>query len=166
MRKITSIVLATLIVLTVIIYYISAQESTELPTINMKLYFLNNDGQSLVPEARTTEHTGDIIEQIKLVLIELSRGPFSSLLPTLPRETEVREVFLDEKGCVYIDFSRELMRNHPGGTEAEIATVSSIVGTLTQTFPKDIRKVKILIDGREVDTIAGHVDVSRPITAF
>jgi germination protein M len=143
-----------------------AQEIEELPTIDMKLYFLDPSGQRLVPESRTVEYTGGIIEQVKLVLIELIRGPFTNLLPTVPRSTEVREVFIDEKGCAYIDLSRELLRDHPGGTDGEVSTVDSIIRTLTETFPRDIRKVKILIDSKEADTIAGHVDISRPIVPF
>ena len=78
----------------------------------------------------------------------------------------MREVFLDEKGCAYVDFSRAISEKHLGGTSGELATIASIVNTLAANFPEEIRKVRILIDGKEARTIAGHIDISRPIFPF
>jgi len=141
-----------------------AQDSMDLDTIDMSLYFLDSEGQKLVPERRTVEYSGDITDQIKLVLIELIKGPVTGLAPTMPQGVDVREVFLDEKDCAYIDFSRTLSQNHPGGITGEMVTIGSIVNTLTSTFPKKIKKVRILIDGREVSTIAGHIDIMKPFS--
>lgn len=144
----------------------SAQDLPEPGTVNMSLYFLDNEDQRLVPERRTVDFSGNIIDQIKITIIELIRGPLTSLVPTVPREVELREVFLDEKGCAYLNFSRALSQNHPGGTTGEMITVASIVKTLTSTFPKEIHKVQILIDNRESKSIAGHIDISKPISPF
>ncbi len=54
---------------------------------------------------------------------------------------------------------RELARNHPGGSIDEILTVYTIVNALTDNLPA-ITAVQILIDGHEVDTLAGHVDLA------
>ncbi len=144
----------------------SAQDLQEPETINVSLYFLDIENQRLVPERRTLDFSGNIIDQIKITLIELIRGPLTSLAHTIPQGVEVREVFLDEKGCAYINFSRALSQNHPGGTTGEMITVASIVKTLTSTFPKEIHKVQILIDNRESKSIAGHIDISKPIFPF
>ena len=49
-----------------------------------------------------------------------------------------------------------------GGSLDEIFTVYSIVNTLTDNLPA-IAAVQLLVDGHQVDTLAGHVDVRRPL---
>ncbi len=149
-----------------IVNNMSAQDLPEPGTITMSLYFLDNEDQRLVPERRTVDFSGNIIDQIKITLIELIRGPLTSLAHTIPQGVELKEVFLDEKGCAYVNFSRALSQNHPGGTTGEMVTVASIVKTLTATFPKEVQKVQILIDNRESKSIAGHVNISKPILPF
>ena len=63
---------------------------------------------------------------------------------------------------MYVDLSTELRQNHPGGTTSEILTVYTIVSALTANLPA-VTSVQLLIDGKEVDTLAGHLDLRRPI---
>jgi hypothetical protein len=44
----------------------------------------------------------------------------------------------------------------------ELLTVYTIVNAITTNLP-DVQSVQILIDGHEVDTLAGHVDLRRPL---
>ena len=74
----------------------------------------------------------------------------------------MRTVFLTSAGDAYVDLSAELQSNHPGGTTNEILTVYSLVQALTSNLPA-VSGVQILIDGKEVDTLAGHLDLRRPI---
>jgi spore germination protein GerM len=139
----------------------AASRSTE-----VSLYFLDTEELRLVAEKRTISQATSTVEQVKLTVAGLIEGPVSALIPTIPEETEVREVFLDEKGCAYVDFSYAISQNHSGGTTGELVTISSIVNTLTANFPEEIRKVRILIGDKEAKTIAGHIDISRPIFPF
>ena len=61
----------------------------------------------------------------------------------------------------FVDLSAEAGGAHPGSLD-EIFTVYSIVNTLTDNLPA-IAAVQLLVDGRQVDTLAGHVDVRRPV---
>lgn len=141
--------------------FAQAPRSTE-----VSLYFMDAEELKLMVEKRTIGQAVNIVEQMKLTVAELIKGPTTVLMSTIPEETKVREVFLDEKGCAYVDFSRAISQNHPGGTTGELVTVSSIVNTLTTNFPEEIRKVQILIGGKEAKTIAGHIDISRPVFPF
>ena len=132
----------------------------------VSLYFLDTEELKLVAEKRTINQAVNTVEQIKLTLTELIKGPNSSLIPTIPGEAAVQEVFLDEKGCSYVDFSRAMSESHSGGTTGELVTIASIVNTLTENFPEEVRKVRILIGGKEAKAIAGHIDISRPIFPF
>ena len=132
----------------------------------ISLYFADPEVLKLSTEKRTISQAANTVEQVRLTVVELTKGPTTALASTIPAGTLVRTVFLDEKGCAYVDFSRAISEKHPGGTTGELVTIASIVSTLTANFPEEIRKVRILIDGREAETIAGHIDISRPIFPF
>jgi spore germination protein GerM len=61
-----------------------------------------------------------------------------------------------------VDLSAEATTAHRGGSLDEIFTVYSIVNTLTENLPA-IAAVQLLVNGHQVDTLAGHVDVRRPL---
>ena len=61
----------------------------------------------------------------------------------------------------YVDFSKEIQEKHLRGSSAEMATVFSIVNSLAYNF-KSIKKVFILIDGVEKETLGGHISLSHP----
>lgn len=122
------------------------------------LYFANTSGY-LQAEQRTVKKTPGIARQ---AINELCRGPQSqSLAATLPDGTRLLDINIKDGLCT-VNFSRELVAKHSGGSGAEYATVYSIVNTLTQF--SSINQVQILVEGQVVDSIAGHLDVSVPIT--
>ncbi len=55
------------------------------------------------------------------------------------------------------------MTAHPGGSLDELLTIYTIVNALTMNLPA-VTSVQVLVDGKEVDTLAGHVDLRRPLT--
>ena len=59
--------------------------------------------------------------------------------------------------------ARRSRSNHHGGSLDEILAVYAIVNALTVNLA-DITSVQILVDGKEVDTLAGHVDLRIPLT--
>jgi hypothetical protein len=73
-------------------------------------------------------------------------------------------VHIDNDRVVWLDFSDHLSRDHPGGSSAEIITVYSIVNTVLLNFTEET-KVRILIDSLEIETLAGHIDCSKPFVA-
>lgn len=130
--------------------------------INVKLFFTNSDSGVLIPEERSIIYNEELISQAKGVLRELIQGPQEKLVPTIPKDTQLRDLFITKEGVAYADFSTELAAAHPGGTTAEIATIYSIVNTLTLNFPQ-IKKVQILVNDQSVETLKGHVDLSHPL---
>lgn len=145
-----------------------AKSAPETPTLlparsRFTLFFASPDGRGLKPEPRDVPRRLTLRTTIWQVLEELIQGPRAGLVETLPRATRILEIFLDGQGTAYIDFSKEISTAHPGGGWAEASTVASIVQTLTVNF-EAIRKVAILIEGKSVETLAGHVDIRRPLT--
>jgi spore germination protein GerM len=69
---------------------------------------------------------------------------------------------LGEDGVAKINFNRALSKDHPGGSSAEMMTLYSIVNSLTLNFSQ-IKRVQILIEGKAVETIAGHLSLGQPV---
>jgi hypothetical protein len=74
--------------------------------------------------------------------------------------SDVRDVFLMGNDTAIIDTNSGFADSHPSGVLVEELTIASIVSTLNANDP-NIRRVKILVDGKERDTLAGHADLRR-----
>jgi len=128
------------------------------------LYFSDQDGEYLIGEKRKIIKKGDFKDEGKEVIDELIKGPRGKLIPTLPSRTKCLSLKLNEKGVATVNFNKALSKEHPGGSSAEILTVYSVVNSLTQNFPQ-IKQVQILIEGKPVETIAGHLSLKQPIAS-
>src|SRR5205814_9718699 len=84
------------------------------------------------------------------------------LLSAVAPGTRLRALFVTERGDAYVDLSREVAAAHTGGSLDELLTVYTIVNALTANLPA-VSAVQVLVDGKEVDTLAGHVDLRRPL---
>jgi len=128
------------------------------PRVTVRVYFSDAEAQYLVPEERTLA----VAELSPLRLLdELGRGPRRlDLRPTIPPQARPLAVNVSD-GVAYVNYSRELRTNHPGGSTGEILTVYSIVATLTQLPAIDA--VQLLLEGAEIDTLVGHLDLSGPL---
>jgi hypothetical protein len=81
----------------------------------------------------------------------------------LPEGTVVRTVFITARNEAFVDLSPEVTTRHTGGSLDELFSVYTIVNALTVNLPA-IERVQILVDGREVDSLAGHIDLRRPLS--
>jgi len=100
---------------------------------------------------------------------ERARAILRSLLATylvpgsphaIGAESDVRDVFLLGSDTAVIDTNAGFADSHPSGVLAEELTIASMVSTLNANDPQ-ITRVKILVDGKERDTLAGHADLRR-----
>ncbi len=132
------------------------------PKSDVKLYFPSKEGDLLVAEEREVPESPDVNVMARAVVEELIRGPSGGLTPSLPQGARVKSLYIDESGTAYVNFSRELQSEFPGGAWTETLTIYSLVNTLTANFPEDITAVQILVEGAEIKTLAGHIDTSRP----
>lgn len=132
--------------------------------ISVKLFFEAVDRPGLVIEERTVAYSADLARQLQIVLTELVRGSDGGLKGPIDPATRVLDVFVSAQGCAYVDLSPEVRPPQGAGSQAELDTVYSIVNTLAVNFPA-VTKVQILVADRPVDTLAGHADLSRPLTA-
>lgn len=128
------------------------------------LVFGDPSAMRLVEERREIVVPADRAIRAKRILEELARGPSESGgVRTLPEGTGIRSVVFDDSGGAFVDFTRELVDKHPGGSTGELMTISSVVQTLARNFP-NVERVTFLVEGREIETIAGHIDATVPFS--
>lgn len=145
----------------VILIFFPAKDSMidySLKNKKVKLYFVNEDGYLEIEEREILGGATEL-DDAKICIKELITGPQNkNLVSAVPPGTVLREIYLNDDKCAYVDFDRSLIDKHTGGTEGEVFTIYSIVNTLTSNF-NQITSVKILVEGQEVRTIAGHIDI-------
>jgi spore germination protein GerM len=132
------------------------------PGEDIIIWFASPQEDALIAERRRLLPGPTPVDRAKASLQELISGPVGDGLRTLSADVRIRELFIDDQGTAYIDFTEALSRNHPGGAWAEMLTLRSIMQTLVANVP-EIKRVQILIEGHEVETLAGHVDIRRPL---
>jgi len=127
------------------------------------LFFSEEEGEYLVEEKREILKTGRFEEEAKETVVELIKGPKGRLIPALPPHTRLLTLRMDQNGVAKVNFDQTLSKEHPGGSSAEMLTLYSIVNSLTLNFPQ-IKRVQILIDGKEAESIAGHISLKQPVS--
>ncbi|GAB6138854.1 GerMN domain-containing protein [Halanaerobaculum tunisiense] len=151
-NKKLAIILAIVVILGFILLYPKL-----FATQKVKLYFSNQQAQYLVVEDREVK----LNKLYQNVIQELIKGPQNdNLVETISEGVKLLDLEVEE-GIAKVDFSQELVTNHPGGTAGELMTVYSVVNTLTQL--EDINQVQILVAGQEVDTLVGHLNLKQPL---
>ncbi len=130
--------------------------------ITATLYFVSEDGMSLVGVQREVPFGETVLDQARQIVIsQLAVAP-GPLVSAIPSETTLRGLYLTERGDAFVDLSPDVRTRHTGGALDELFTVYAIVNALTTNLPA-VKRVQILIEGKEVDTLAGHVDLRHPL---
>lgn len=129
--------------------------------VKIKLFWASvaNDG-SLAPVSVALPLSSDPVPRAKQVLNTLLAGPVDVDLRTLPPDAVLLAFYLLPDGTGIADFSEALASSIPSGIESEQLAVDSITRTLAADVPQILR-LKILIHGQEVETLAGHLDLTR-----
>ena len=130
--------------------------------ITATLFYVAEDGMALVPAQREVPFGATVAEQARAIVEAQLAVPQAPQVSAIPAGVTLRDVFITERGDAFVDLSSDVTSRHPGGSLDEIFTVYTIVNALTVNLPA-ITKVQILVDGKEVDTLAGHVDLRHPL---
>jgi Sporulation and spore germination len=131
------------------------------PVIKAKMFWISSeDESSLAPLTVQLALSGDPVLRAKQVLNTLLAGPVDSELRTLPADAVLLAFYLLPDGTAVADFSEALATSTPSGIQSEQLAVDSIARTLEANVPK-VKRLKILIHGQELDTLAGHVDLTQ-----
>jgi spore germination protein GerM len=139
-------------------------DSAPLQATPVHLYFSDRNNQFLMAEERVLKSSKDPEFFARSIVEALIKGPQQGLARTIPAETAVRAVYLTPQGICYLDLTSGVAEKHPGGIRSELLSIYSIVNSLILNVAQ-IEAVKILINGDESMTLAGHIDLQIPIKA-
>jgi spore germination protein GerM len=141
----------------------TAAPAPAVPKIKATLYFASEDGLQLVPTEREVPLAEGAVAQARAILeAQLSAEAPAPLVTTIPKGATLRGIFVSERNEVFVDLDPAIRAGHPGGTQQELMTVYTIVNAVLTNLP-NLQEVQILIGGQEADTLAGHVDLRRPL---
>ena len=141
----------------------STNTTPAVPRIKATLFFASEDGHALVPvEQEIPLAEGTVGQARALVEAQLTATPPAPLISAIPPGTKLRALFVTERSEAFVDLDATVRDKHPGGSMNELFTVYTIVNAITTNL-RDVQRVQLLIEGREVDTLAGHVDLRRPL---
>jgi hypothetical protein len=130
--------------------------------IKARLFYVADDGARLASVERDVAYGVGADEQAREIVAAQIAPVVEPLVSAIPPGTTLRAVFITKNGDAFVDLSREARTAHPGGSVNELLTVYTIVNALTVNLPA-VTAVQVLVDGKEVDTLSGHVDLRRPL---
>ncbi len=125
------------------------------------LFFSDANERFLVPEKRFIPKEKEPEAQAKEMIQALIAGSKTGLVNTFPEKAELQGVKREGEDILSVNFRESLVANHPGGSAAEMATVYSLTNTLTTNLPA-IKRIRILIGGKERESLKGHIGLRNP----
>src|SRR5215469_2049884 len=129
-------------------------------TERVALFIAWDDAGALHPQSATIPLPANRQQRAEELLRALLRAYQDKNSPhPIPPGSDIRSVYLVDPGLAVIDLNAAFANGHRSGVLEEELTVTSLIQTLAANVP-GILKVKILVDGKDRDTLAGHADLS------
>lgn len=137
----------------------SSAASQKAAVMDISVYYPDVNATGLVAVTKTVK--AQEAEKYKAAVEALLAGTDDKKLTAVfPKKAKLRKVSVSG-GVAKVDFDKNLISGFVGGSTGEEMLVGSLVNTLTE-FP-EIKKVQILVEGKEIDSLSGHLDLSRPV---
>lgn len=136
----------------------SSEAAAQAQLLQIKVYYPDENATGLVAVEKSIKDSDNKYQAAVEAL--MAGTDQKGLVNVFPKKAKLLQVTVSGK-VAKVNFSRELQKNFAGGSTGEEMLVGSVVNTLTE-FP-EIAKVQILVDGQEVETLSGHMDLSQPL---
>lgn len=128
--------------------------------MNVKVYYPDDSGMRLVEVEREIV-IDDATDKYTAAVESLMDEPLEDNLTRIfPKNASIRSVTVRD-GMATVDFDGSILKGFVGGSTGEEFLIGSIVDTLTN-FP-EVTSVRFLVDGQEIETLSGHMDLSAPL---
>lgn len=140
----------------------AVESAAEARKIHAALFYVSDDGSSLTSKTREVLYGATTAEQVRRIVEAQVQAPIDGAPTAIPTGTTVRSVFIGAHNEAFVDLGGTIRSGHSGGSLNEALAVYAIINAVTVNIP-DVTAVQILIDGRQVDTLAGHIDLRYPL---
>ena len=129
-------------------------------SMSVKVYYPDDSGLKLV-EVEREIIVDDTVDKYTAAVETLLEEPDEENLTTIfPKNTGFRKVTVED-GLAIVDIDGSILKSFVGGSTGEEFLIGSVVDTLTN-FP-EVKRVKFLVNGQEIETLSGHMDLSAPL---
>jgi hypothetical protein len=128
----------------------------------LRMYFPVND--RLVMEERRLPRRSAQIAIAEAAVEEFLKGPSGGVISDIPSDARLLGLYKDTDQILYVDLSDEFRRNFQGDAYTEFFLLKGLYETLISNVP-DIQDIKILIEGKEIETLGGHLYLLYPLKA-
>ena len=130
--------------------------------VRMRFFFPHEAKGTLGEEERDIRRRSVLAHAVRDVIAELTRGGAAGTVAALPTGVDVRQVYLDAFGILYLDFGERVRELTAGDASRAELAVSAIVLTLATNF-SEVKRVQLLSEGRELTARVGSIDLRRPL---
>jgi hypothetical protein len=125
------------------------------------LYFADANERFLVAEKRYVLKEENTEGQAREIVKALLDGSKTKLVNTFPEKVSLENIRIDDQSTAHVSFDNKLIQLHPGSSASEMITIYSLTNTLIRNV-NGIKRVKLLVDGKEVESIKGHINTRQP----
>ena len=139
---------------------VSPATQTKAKKLKVRVYFPDDAGINLVAVNRTVEIKDDADKYLAAVNLLMNYPKEKDLTTIFPKNAKVNDIKV-ENGTAFVDLDKNITKSFAGGSTGEELLVNSVVKTLTEF--KEVKQVRFLIDGKEIETLSGHMDLSEPV---
>lgn len=141
---------------------VTVQQQMQVKNISFVVYRAAADGSGkLLPEKITIPNNDKTLPENALIALVTTKPQDARMDDVVPIGTKVRSLRIEKDGTAYADFTKELAKKKQG-SYGELMLCYAITNTLTE-FP-EIKRVQILIEGKKVITLNGHMELTDPLT--
>lgn len=93
---------------------------------------------------------------------EYLKGPAGVTAVNMPKDVRLLNLYKDADRILYVDLSDEFRRNFQGDALMEFLVLKGLYESLVSNTP-DIQDIKVIIEGKEVETLGGHLYLLYPL---
>lgn len=139
----------------------SAMDVEEPEFINLKVFFYTQRSRYMRPVLHELEFPPVREDLYRKFLDLLIKGDENYISP-IPEGVRLRSLYyIEDENLLVLDFNEELVIRFPTGTNTELEFIYFFVDNFCYNF-KEIKKVMFLVDGNNVKTLSGHIDMESP----
>ncbi len=139
----------------------SAPPQEEVKEISFIVYRAAADGsERLLAEKITMRDNGRPVPENALNALLTTKPAHADMDNVVPAGTKLLNLRVEKDGTAFADFSHDIAKRGSGSYN-EFMMTGAIVNTLTE-FP-EIKRVQIMVEGKKVITLGGHMDLEDPL---
>ena len=119
------------------------------------------DNHLQIEERRLPKRTGRMAIA-EITVEEYLKGPAGAATSNMPKDVKLLGLYKGGDRMLYVDLSDEFRRNFQGDAFNEFFLLKGLYESIISNV-EDVQDVKVLIEGKEVETLGGHLYLLYPL---